>query len=87
MNSIFINKLVSTFNYARAYRVSFNWLNESSAPSVGQHRGMEQLVARYAHNVEVGGPIPSSATMKQKDCFQDNKIIYILWKEKNSYSK
>lgn len=54
MNSIFINKLVSTFNYARAYRVSFNWLNESSAPSVGQHRGSNVMVAYEVHILEVG---------------------------------
>ena len=27
-----------------------------------KHRGMEQLVARQAHNLEVGGSSPSSAT-------------------------
>lgn len=33
------------------------------------HRRMEQMVARYAHNVEVGGPIPSPAT----------KLSFSLW--------
>ena len=30
------------------------------------HRGVEQLVARRAHNPEVGGSSPPSATRKEK---------------------
>ena len=30
-----------------------------------QHRGVEQLVARRAHNPEVGGPSPPSATKQE----------------------
>ena len=34
-----------------------------------QHRGVEQLVARQAHNLEVGGPNPSSATLIKMNLF------------------
>ena len=33
-----------------------------------QYRGVEQLVARQAHNLEVGGPNPSSATTEWECC-------------------
>jgi hypothetical protein len=31
-----------------------------------QHRGMEQLVARWAHNPKVGGSSPPPATKKKE---------------------
>ena len=33
--------------------------------AVPKHRGVEQLVARRAHNPEAGGSSPSPATIKQ----------------------
>ena len=38
-----------------------------------QYRGVEQLVARQAHNLEVGGPNPSSATLSS-----DGVVFYIF---------
>ena len=40
------------------------------------HRGMEQLEARYAHNVEVEGSSPSSAT---------KGFVNLLRKQKSNY--
>ncbi|MBP1639857.1 MAG: hypothetical protein H6Q17_1440 [Bacteroidetes bacterium] len=40
---------------------------EKSLTFAEQNRGVEQLAARQAHNLEAGGSSPSSATKKGKD--------------------
>ena len=57
------------------------------APGEGLYRGMEQVVARKVHNLEVVGSNPTPATMLQKHCNALTKKNRITWKEKNSYRK
>ena len=46
------------------------------APSeTTQYRGVEQLAARRAHNPEVGGSSPSSATIKTPN-FERNSVFF-----------
>ena len=44
--------------------------------SPAPYRGVEQLVARRAHNPEVGGSSPPSATRKAPD-FARNRVFYL----------
>ena len=44
-------------------------LQKKVVPLQSQNRGVEQLVARQAHNLEVACSSPASATNVKSDCF------------------
>ena len=46
-----------------SYRFKPGFRHQTVFPQTNQYRGVEQLVARRAHNPEVGGSSPSPATM------------------------
>ena len=46
-----------------SYRFKPGFRHQTVFPQTNQYRGVEQLVARRAHNPEVGGSSPPSATM------------------------
>ena len=45
--------------------------------SPAPYRGVEQLVARRAHNPEVAGSSPASATKKKDICFQQMSFFFV----------
>lgn len=50
-------------------------ITQKSAIFASQNRGVEQLVARQAHNLEADGSSPSSATPNRKGCFIGNILF------------
>ena len=47
-----------------SYRFKPGFRHQTVFPQINQYRGVEQLVARRAHNPEVVGSSPSPATKK-----------------------
>ena len=52
--------------------------SEINPPGKDIHRGVEQLVARRAHNPEVVGSSPASATKKAVSCLEPNTSAFFL---------
>ena len=50
----------------------------SPAPRIS-YRGVEQLVARRAHNPEVAGSSPVSATIKTTDFMRNRWFFFTFW--------
>ena len=51
------------------------WYPIQAPRETTQYRGVEQLAARRAHNPEVGGSSPSSATIKTPN-FERNSVFF-----------
>ena len=45
------------------------------SPAPSKYRGVEQLVARRAHNPEVAGSSPASATIRKVPDFNRNRVL------------
>ena len=51
----------------------------TSAVQKTGHRGVEQLVARRAHNPEVAGPSPVPATIDKKEELEQSSSFFYLY--------
>ena len=54
--------------------------------SANEYRGVEQLEARRAHNPEVVGSSPASATIKTPD-FERNSVVFLTFWHKMEPAK
>ena len=57
------------------------WYNTQASTDATEYRGVEQLVARRAHNPEVVGSSPASATIKVPKTIRFSELFFCFGAE------